>query len=83
MKKQTIAAAIHRANENHNDMTRAALVLDGCPVGGWGETQQAMQRLRELLPSREARSYSVEDFIDAVYRIDAADRYRSKLSAEG
>jgi hypothetical protein len=50
--------------------------LDGCPVGGWPETQQAMQRLCDELPHRSERTYSVSDVVDALYTVDHADRYR-------
>lgn len=55
--------------------------LEGCPEGGWPETQQALRRLSEELPRREARTYSLAAFVDAVYTVDGAGRYR-RLSTE-
>jgi hypothetical protein len=50
--------------------------LDGCPEGGWPETQQAISRLAEDLPHRSERSYTTSELIGAVYEIDHAGRYR-------
>jgi hypothetical protein len=50
--------------------------LDGCPVGGWPETEQAIRRLADELPA--ARSYSTSALIDAVYLVDHAGRYRTR-----
>jgi hypothetical protein len=50
--------------------------LDGCPVGGWAETAQAISRLQDDLPGRWGRSYTVHQLIDAVYVVDGAGRYR-------
>ena len=50
--------------------------LAGCPVGGWGETDQAMRRLEEDLPRRSERTYSLADVVSALYYVDHADRYR-------
>lgn len=46
--------------------------LDGCPVGGWPETQQAMLRLADELPD----GADLHAVIDACYDVDAAGRYR-------
>lgn len=50
--------------------------LDGCPVGSWPETQQAMRALADELPHRTERTYILSDVIDALYVEDHAGRYR-------
>lgn len=52
--------------------------LHGCPVGGWGETQQARSQMCEELPHRSERSYTIDDVISALYTVDSADRYRCR-----
>jgi len=47
--------------------------LDGCPVGGWAETEQARRRLAEALPY----NISVRDFVGVAYIEDATGRYRA------
>lgn len=49
--------------------------LDGLPVGGWPETQQAVRQLEESIPGPWARSYTVEQIIDAVWATDASGRF--------
>jgi hypothetical protein len=56
--------------------------LDGCPVGGWGETEQALRQLAEELPLRQLRAYTVHDLVQALYYVDQADRYRWRDNAE-
>ena len=51
--------------------------LDGCPVGGWPETQQAIRRLREALPD----GIDVERLIADEFAI-RHDRYRRLTPAE-
>lgn len=60
-------------------LVRAAHALEGCPVGGWGETAEARRDIVEYLPARHARSYTLDDFISTVYTVDHADRYRSTM----
>lgn len=80
MTKQTLKQAIHLATTGESrDLRRAALALDGKPVGGWPETQQARREVRELLPLESLRGYTVLDFIEAAYKLDSADRYRSTI----
>jgi len=76
--RQTLKQAVKLTNRPGTDMARAACALDGCPVGGWPETNQAMQRIREYLPGRIDRNYSLGSFIEAVYYVDSLDRYRTK-----
>ncbi len=56
--------------------------LDGCPVGGWPETQEAIRQLADVLPARDKRDYSVYDVISSLYRVDGADRYRVREVAK-
>lgn len=66
------------ARIDHTPALAAALgQLDGCPVGYWGETQQAMSRIYEQLPERDERDYSIHDLIGRLYAVDHAGRYRS------
>lgn len=48
--------------------------LSGCPTGGWPETKQALLRIADWLPAQ--RSYTVYQFVDAVYIVDHACRYQ-------
>lgn len=81
MAKQTLKEAVHLAGTGKSrDLARAALALHGKPVGGWGETAQAMRDISEALPLRSLRAYSLEEFIGAVYEVDGSDRYRTKES---
>jgi hypothetical protein len=50
--------------------------LDGCPVGGWGETDQAMRRLREELPSRQDRDWTLGDLVASEMEEDSTGRWR-------
>lgn len=59
-------------------LARALHYLDGCPVGSWPETTQAESQILGELPIRQDRSYTVDDFIEAAYRIDSNDRYRTR-----
>lgn len=77
MKKQSLKQALFLAHSGKSGAFRCG--LDGCPVGGWGDTQQAKARLAEALPPREQRAYTVAEFIDAAYDVDHADRYRVKV----
>lgn len=81
---QTLKRALYLARSGQDrELTLAAGALVGCPVGNWGETTQAMQRLREYLPLRQLREYSVDDFIEAAYVVDHADRYRPRPDRGG
>jgi hypothetical protein len=57
--------------------------LAGCPVGGWGETRQAVARLRDELPDRSDRSYTVWDVIAVCYRLSHSGRYQWRGEAGG
>ena len=81
-KLQTLDQAVHLAKSGKSkSLSSAACSLLGKPVGGWPETQQAMRELRDELPLRSQREYTVQQFVDAVYITDSADRYRSRLGA--
>lgn len=56
--------------------------LDGCPVGGWAETRQAIARLVDDLPFPAERNYTVHQIIDALYTIDHADRYQIRAKVQ-
>lgn len=73
-KKQTLDRAMQliRAGKLRVDLYG----LDGCPVGGWPETQQAILRLSDEIPHRSERSYTVYDLIDRLYTV-VGDRYRA------
>jgi hypothetical protein len=73
MRKQTLKQAVAAVRAG-KIVLRCG--LDGCPVGGWPETEQAKLRLAEELPRRSERSYSVDDLISALYVVDFAGRYR-------
>lgn len=78
--KQSLAQAKHLvASRKSRAFGRAASYLDGLPVGGWGETEQAMRQIVEELPHRSERAYTVTEFVSAVYTVDTACRYRRAL----
>ena len=60
-------AAVAASKCNSAAMMRCRGYLDGLPVGGWAETVQAIERIRDDLPSRLVRAYKIEDFIRATY----------------
>lgn len=60
---------------------RALHALDGCPFGSWAETDQAMRALRDSLPSKTGRTYTVCDLLDAALRVDNNDRWRFIMGA--
>ena len=69
---QTLSSAVQAVT-----IGRLKVGLDGLPIGGWPETQQAIRRLTEELPLRSQRSYTVSDLIDALYHT-SGDRYVSR-----
>lgn len=76
--KQSLKQALHLIkSEKSKYLDYASCVLSGKPVGGWPETRQAFRDLVDLLPSERARSYTVSDFVDAVYDVDNG-HYRRK-----
>lgn len=55
--------------------------LGGCPIGDWPETRQALARLRDDLPDRDRRDYTLHELVEALYRVDCAGRYRWREEA--
>lgn len=81
MKIQTLKEAEHLARSGKSKALRsAAVALHGKPVGSWGETQSAMRDLRNDLPLRMLRAYTVDEFVSAIYTVDSSDRYRSTIN---
>lgn len=70
--KETLAQRLRIIDRNG----LPGISLDGCPVGGWAQTQQAMQRLEDSLPAADERNYTVAALVRACYREDSAGRYR-------
>jgi hypothetical protein len=78
--KQTLKQALLLARSGKSKaLARAGHYLSGCPEGGWAETAQAMRRIRDELPLRSERDYTLDEFVSAAYIVDSADRYRSAL----
>ncbi len=78
MTKQTLNQAVFlaRSGKSH-DLYTASRVLIHVPVGGWPETRQAFTRLAEMLPDREARAYTIEEFVAEMYVVRGADAHCS------
>lgn len=77
---QTLAQAIHLATTGKSRTLRgAATELHSKPVGGWPETEQALRQIKDALPLRDARDYTLDEFVGAMYLVDSADRYRSNI----
>lgn len=73
-RRQSLRQALTQVRSGKIRVTRCG--LDGCPVGGWGETRQAMDRIQAELPHRSLRTYTLTEIVDALYTVDGADRYR-------
>ena len=41
--------------------------LAGCPVGAWPQTDQARRALANELPHSSERTYTVTEFVEAIY----------------
>ena len=74
---KTLRTAIKAATTDRN-LDRALNQLHGCPIGAWGETDQAMRAIVAELPIAALRRYHVITLINALFTIDAAERYRRK-----
>jgi hypothetical protein len=72
MGMQTLKQAIAKANRGE---IRGIGSLDGCPVGGWPETEQAKRQILDSLPSKSDRKYALQELIDALYTV-SNDRYQ-------
>jgi len=57
-KQQTIEQALHSPS-----IRRAINELNGKPVGGWGETEQAMMAIHNAIPHREDRAYTTQELL--------------------
>lgn len=62
----------------NKSIVRALNGLVGCPSGGWPETNQAFRQLREELPRREERNYTMFELVGHCLTVDHADRYAWK-----
>jgi len=76
---QSLQAAIRIGYAGHDrGLAIATTLLHGCPVGGWGETTRAFRQISDALPATWKRDYTIHDWVDAVYSIDDAQRYRRR-----
>jgi hypothetical protein len=76
--RQTLRTAVRHARKEGHPLCTAINGLVGCPVGGWGETDQAMRAVREELPSRAERRYTLGDLIAAVVEEGLDGRYQRR-----
>lgn len=76
MAKQTLKAAVELITSGRGMQDVFRCGIDGCPVGGWPETEQAMSRLCDVLPHLSERTYLAAQLVDRLYTVDHADRYR-------
>jgi hypothetical protein len=81
-KKQTLVQAVHLALSGKSTaLASASQSLDGKPAGGWPETDAARRDIRDQLPVRLLRCYTIDHFISAVYELDSSDRYRTRTQS--
>ena len=81
--KQSLKQALHLAFTGKSRTLAGCITqLSGKPVGGWPDTQQELRQIRDELPVRSMRAYTVDEFVSAAYIIDSADRYRTRESYE-
>ena len=79
MTKQNLKTALTLATKGVRPYSFLSTALDGCPVGGWPQTEQAMRLIADELPAAAARDYTINQFVDAAYEIDrSTDRYRTR-----
>ena len=72
----TLNAAIYIARNNKSrNLGRALNQLAGCPVGAWGQTEQARRAIVNELPLRAQRDYTVDQLIDSLFTVNKAERY--------
>lgn len=55
--------------------------LVGCPVGGWGETDQAWRYLGDVVPWKTERDYTVAQLVD--YALDGRGAFYTWRNEEG
>lgn len=76
MRREGLKKAIALAHANKR---LGVWQLRGMPCGGWPETQQARWQVREALPPEYGRTYTLSEFIAAIYDIDEkSQRYVAK-----
>ena len=75
---RTLSQAV-KAATRMRALDRALNQLEGCPVGCWPETEQAKRAIAAELPILALRRFHVFHLIDALFVVDAADRYRRKV----
>lgn len=76
---QTLKQALYLMTSGQSrSLLSAARSLDGKPLGGWGDTEQARRQLRNELPLRSLRAYTVDEFVDAAYTVHS-DRYITRF----
>jgi hypothetical protein len=73
-----LAKTPSQRNPYERDCVRAALVLEGKPTGNWPETQEAIAQLRDFLP----KGVDTFEWIDAMYTVNEAGRYRLQLEED-
>lgn len=84
---QTLDQAAHNAVITRNGVAIsrplyvASIALHGCPVGSWGETEQARLVIADQLPPRAKRSYTIEQWVDRCYTIERG-RYVRRPASE-
>lgn len=59
----------------------ASTALHRCPVGSWGETEQARRTIANQLPPRAKRSYTIEQWIERFYSVERG-RYVRRPATE-
>jgi hypothetical protein len=78
MAQQTLKKALYLLRSGQSRSLRiAANLLDGLPVGGWGETHQAWRQMIGELPVRAMRGYTADEFAESVYEV-RNDRYHTR-----
>ena len=77
-RRQTLRTAVRHARQEGHPLCRAINGMVGLPVGGWGETDQAMRAVREELPFRGERRYTLGEIISAVLEEAPNGRYRRR-----
>lgn len=78
-RKVSLTSFLRRLEADREPQVNRALAgLVGRPFGGWLETQQAIQDIREALPLRHHRSFSAAELIQATMTLDHANRYARK-----
>lgn len=81
MTKQSLKQAIFLATSGKSRALRsAALTLDGVPASDQVLVEQALRRVRDELPNRQLREYTVEEFRAAMYHVGSDDVYRTALT---